>query len=121
MRRNDPLALLTVSIILVASFSFVLTYIHDNPIGLTQISSINSGATPIGSNVTIKGQITHIMVLWMFPNDQLISLTDGTGNLTFDWTRSTLDVGWNIIVQGTVHHNTRLYPVSNVELVLLFS
>ena len=120
MRRNDWLALLTVSIILVASFSFVLTYIHDNPIELTPISTINSGITPIGSNVTIKGEITEIVVLAIAPNFQSVSVSDGTGSLTFFWTRTILDVGWTVIVRGTVNRTDSLSPISSVESVLLF-
>lgn len=117
MRRNDPLALLTVSVILVASLGFVFAYVHDNPIGLTPISSINSEIIPLGSNVTVKGEITQIVVLAVAPNFQDVLVSDGTGSLRFFWTRTILDVGWNVIVQGTVDHNTSLRPVTNVELV----
>ena len=120
MRRNKALAILIISTTLVASLSLALIYTHDNPVGLTPISSINSGTTPIGSNVTIKGEIASIVVLHIGLNFQFVSISDGTGNLTIFWTEMKLDIGWNIIIQGTVHRNNSLKPVSNVELVLLF-
>jgi hypothetical protein len=84
------------------------------------MSSINSGITPIGSNVTVKGTINSILLFFMGPHDQSVQISDGSGNLTFYWTRTRLAVGWIILVCGTVGRNNNLHPVSSIERVLLF-
>lgn len=79
----------TIAILLVPLlFGFV--YLHDNPAGLVRISAINFGRVPIGANVTVKGEIVGIAMFLIGPNDQVVALSDGTGNLTFFWTRHRL-------------------------------
>ncbi|MHA1863872.1 MAG: hypothetical protein ACTSWA_08890 [Candidatus Thorarchaeota archaeon] len=120
MRRRKAQATILMSIVIVVSFSLALIFAHDNPAELTPISSINAGITPLGSNVTIKGNITSIMMYHVGLNDQVVSLSDGSGSLRFYWSKTHLEVGWIVIVKGTVHRNNSLRPVSSVELVLLF-
>jgi hypothetical protein len=120
VRRRKALATLVVLVVILASLSLALIYVHDNPVGLTPISSINTEVTPIGSNVTIKGEITSIIFLMMGPNDQVVSISDGSGSVEFFWTKTRLDVGWIILVRGTVYWNYSIHPVSSVDQVLLF-
>ena len=120
MRWRKALATLLVLVAIMAPLSLILIYVHDNPAGMTPISSINTGVTPIGSNVTLKGRILEICVLLMGPNDQTVRLSDGSGSVRFFWTDTRLQVNWTILVRGTVDTNETLRPVSNVELVLLF-
>ncbi len=118
MKRRKVLAIILMSIVIIVPLSLI--YAHDNPAELTSISSINAGSTPIGSNVTIKGTITSIIISGMDLNNQYVSLSDGSGSLGFSWSKTHLEVGWIVIVKGTVHRNNSLRPVSSVELVLLF-
>ena len=120
MMKRKTLAISMVLVVLVASLSLTLIYAHDNPANLTPILSINTGNTSIGSNVTIKGNITSIIMLFIGFNDQVVTINDGSGNLEFFWTRTKLDIGWSIIVKGTVSQTDVLYPVSSVEPVILF-
>ena len=120
MRQRKVLATILISIVILVSFSLALIYTHDNPAELIPISSINAGITPLGSNVTIKGNITSIMMLWVGLNDLFVSLSDGSGSLRFYWSKAHLEVGWIILVKGTVYCNNSLRPVSSVERVLLF-
>ena len=117
---RKTLATLTMLVVIVASLSLALIYVHDNPAGLIPISSINTGVTPIGSNVTLKGEIINIIIFFIGPNDQSVLLSDGSGNITFFWTKTRLEVGWTVIVKGTVHQNDSIRPISSVEPVLLF-
>ena len=57
---------LVVCFIIVAPSLFGLIYLHDNPIGITSIADINSGQALVGVNVTVKGNITEIFLLYVF-------------------------------------------------------
>lgn len=118
MERRTRRLLFTIAILLVP---LLFVYVHDNPAGLVHISAINSGRVPIGANVTVKGEIVDILMLFMGTNDQYVKLSDGTGNLTFYWTRTRLDIGWVIIMSGTVYRTHNLRWVTSVERVALFA
>ena len=119
MERRKALAILLMVVVIAVPLSLGLIYIHDNPGDVTPIYSINSGITNIGANVTVKGNITGITV-YMDPYGLDVWISDGTGILEFFWTQTRLDVGWTVIVKGTVSNNYTLLPTSSVELVLLF-
>ena len=120
MRWRKALATLLVLVAIMAPLSLILIYVHDNPAGMTPISSINTGITPISSNVTLKGVISEIAVILNGPNMQYVRVSDGSGSIEFFWHETRLQVNWTILVRGTVDTNETLRPVSNVELVLLF-
>ncbi len=105
---------------MVISLSIISIYIHDNPERLTSIDNINQGLIPVGTNVTVKGVIIEIRYYFLGSNDQIVTITNGECNLTFFWLDSPLDLGWKIIVSGTVDSTTSLRSVSIVERVLLF-
>jgi hypothetical protein len=48
MRMNKALATMLALVVVVASVTLALIYVHDSPAGITPISSINRGNTPIG-------------------------------------------------------------------------
>jgi len=114
------LAILLILMLITFPLSIGLIYIHDNPANVTPISSINSGMTQIGTNVTVKGNITSGYGYLMGTYIQVATLTDESGNLTFSWADSLLEIGWIVIVKGTVYTNYSLHPTSSVELVILF-
>ncbi|RDE11811.1 MAG: hypothetical protein C4K48_11000 [Candidatus Thorarchaeota archaeon] len=120
MGRKRALATLLVLIAIMAPLSLTLMYVHDNPTGITPISSINTGITPIGSDVTVKGVILEIVVILNGRNMQNVRMSDGSGSIELYWTETRLHVNWTIIVRGTAYSNLSLDPVSSVELVLLF-
>ncbi len=118
-RRKQILVVLTMSIVVI-SMSLTTIYLHDNPTEFTPIEDINHNLIPIGTNVTVKGKIIHVIYLWM--TIQSITITDGNGNLTFGLIPSqpSLSTSLSIIVSGTVGSNTSLHSVSYVDRVLLF-
>ena len=120
MMRNKALAMLLALIVIAASITLVLTYVHDNPAGITPISSINTGNTPTGSNVTLKGRIIEFLATPLILSGQNVLMSDGSGNISFFSTGALLQINWTILVRGTVHTNYSLYPVSGVEIVLMF-
>jgi hypothetical protein len=120
MRRNKVLATLLTLIVVAASVTLAAIYVHDNPAGITPISSINTGNTPIGSNVTLKGRIIDFLATPLILSGQNVLMSDGSGNISFISTETQLQINWTIIVGGTILARNLLYLVSDVELVLLF-
>jgi hypothetical protein len=70
--------------------------------------------------VTLKARIAYIVIFFIGINDQSVTISDGSGFIEFFWTKTRLQINWTILVSGTVHTNYSLYPVSSVEVVLLF-
>jgi DNA/RNA endonuclease YhcR with UshA esterase domain len=83
------------------------------------MDDINQGTVSAGTNVTVKGNIIQIRYYYLGSNDQLVTISDGTGDLTFIWENTFLDIGWTIIVKGRVNSNISIYAYS-VEKVWLF-
>jgi DNA/RNA endonuclease YhcR with UshA esterase domain len=120
MRRRKAHTIL-IAIITIASLSVTLIYVHDNPSGLTPIGDINSGDIPAGTVVVVKGEVKWILQSFSGFDTQQVCLSDGTGELTFYWSRFQFDESWHIIiVRGKVLSNERLHVVTSVELVVLF-
>ena len=105
--------------LLAISISIISVYTHDNPEKTTPMDDINQGIVSAGTNVTVKGNITQIRYYYLGSNDQLVTISDGTGNLTFIWENTFLDIGGTIIVKGRVNSNISIYAYS-VEKVWLF-
>ena len=123
-KKQLILAALSMSIIATSSF-LAAVYYHDNPGKITSIEDINRNLIPVGTNVTVKGEILEILHLWM--GFIRITITDGCGNLTFggptfDGILTHFDSSWkHIIVSGTVSSNSSLDSVSSIERVILFT
>jgi len=120
MRRRKALATLIVLVAIIASMSVAFIYVHDNPVRVTPISSINAGITPVGTNVTLKGEFKEELASPLMGICQHILMSDGSGNISFYCYETRLQIGWTLIVRGTVQTNKTLYLVSSVEQVLLF-
>ena len=118
LARRRLAAILTVAV--VVSTSLAVAFLHDNPTGLTPIADINTGAVALGENVTVRCRILSILCLFMGPYDQMLTLTDGPGNLSAYWSESRLEVGWVIIIRGTVDSNRSLAHLEWLERVWLF-
>jgi hypothetical protein len=103
MRRRKALAVVVVVITIAA-----LIYLHDYPFGITPMSAM--GTTPIGTNVTVRGEITDILNLFVGLNDQFVTVSDGSDYVKFYWHRTRLEVGWIVIVRGTVRGYLSLHP-----------
>jgi hypothetical protein len=120
-RRKPPTVVVAIIIIVVASLSVTLVYVHDNPSGLTPIGDINSGEIPVGTVVVVKGEIKWILQTFSGFDTQQVCLSDGTGELTFYWSRFQLDESWSIIVvSGKVLSNEAPHVVISVERVILY-
>ncbi|MHA2003004.1 MAG: hypothetical protein ACW975_11205 [Candidatus Thorarchaeota archaeon] len=115
MRRRKTLTVVVVvGVIILTAF----IYLHDYPFGVTPMSDM--GTTPIGTNVTVRGEITNILNLFAGLNDQFVTVSEGSDYVKFYWHRTRLEVGWIVIVRGTVRGYLSLHPVASVERVWLF-
>ena len=113
--------LVAVAILVIAVTATVGIYVHDNPPRITPIADVNSGKTTIGENVTIRGEIIYIIMFFMGPNDQVITVGDSLNNVTFAWFTSRIYLDWVIIARGTVYSNHELIHVEWLEHVWLFA
>ncbi|MFW9911147.1 MAG: OB-fold nucleic acid binding domain-containing protein [Candidatus Thorarchaeota archaeon] len=118
MRRRKELAAMVVVITITATLSLTFIYFHDYPYGATPMSAM--GTTPIGTNVTVRGEITDILSLHMGLNDQFVTVSDGSDHVKFYWHQTRLEVGWIVVVRGTVSGYLHLHPVESVDRVWLF-
>jgi DNA/RNA endonuclease YhcR with UshA esterase domain len=116
IRLIAPILLIS---LLAISISIISVYTHDNPEKTAPMDDINQGTVSAGTNVTVKGNIIQIRYYYLGSNDQLVTISDGTGDLTFIWENTFLDIGWTIIVKGRVNSNISIYAYS-VEKVWLF-
>lgn len=109
MRRRKSYGIMGVILVIIASLSLVLTYLRDCPFEVTPMSAINAGMTPLGTNVTVKGEITGGIEYLVLPNFYELVVSDRNGELTIASVGVYLEVGWTIIVRGTVYSNTSLH------------
>ena len=107
-------------IIVVAVTAYLGAYVYYNPSGITPIADINAGRVAVGENVTIRGTIVSIMLLFMGPNDQIVTVSEGQANITFGWYDFRLMVGWVIIARGVVHSSHELGSIVWLDRVWLF-
>jgi hypothetical protein len=108
-------------IIVIAVITTVGVYFHDNPSAVTSIADINDGKVAAGENVTVKGRILFIWMLYMGPYDQFLTVGDGQHNVTCAWFTSPVYVGWVIMATGTVETNHSLSHIQSLERVWLFA
>jgi hypothetical protein len=112
------LAFIAVTIVVTASLG--IAFAHDYPAGITRIAEINTGAVAPGENVTIRCRVVSVLVLLIGFGLQYLMLSDGPNNLTADWSKSQVEVGWVIVTRGTVESNRSLSHLIWLERVWFF-
>ena len=118
--RRRKLVLSTLLILVVVTVSTCVIAWHDGYGQLTQISDINEGIIPVGTAVTVKGNVTQVLIL-LIDNTQWVFISDGSGSLNFAWRGTAPPVHSIVVVRGTVYTNSYLKNVTFCDVVWLFN
>ena len=104
MKKTMPKQLRLGIIVVIMIGSLVSTLViawHDDIGQITPISDINSGRVPIGSVVTIKGNLSQLLrdaaFGYLHP-----TIVDANGSLKFTWRGVAPELYSIVIVRGTV-------------------
>ena len=121
---HDPLSrrklvLSTLLILVVVTGSTCVVAWHDGYGQLTKISDINEGIIPVGTAVTVKGNVTQVLIE-LVGNTQFVFISDGSGSLDFEWGDSAPSEHSVIVVRGTVSSESSLRNVTFCDVVWLF-
>jgi len=109
-KRNIVILLV---IVLIGGLGIIAS--HDGLIGTTSIIDINNGDIAIGTQVTVKGELTLRL-----GNAHTITVVGGSNTLGFIWSGSSPPLHSIIVVRGTVSSVISLSDVSSVDVVWLF-
>ena len=101
MSKQLRIGIIVVIVISVVTSTLVIAW-HDGYGQITPISDINSGRVPIGSVVTVKGNLTQIL------QDQAIgylhlTIVEANASLMFSWRGVAPELYSIDIVRGTVY------------------
>jgi len=121
---HDPLCrrklvLSTLLILVVVMVSTCAVVWHDGYGQLTKISDINEGFIPAGTFVTVKGNVTQVLILLM-TNTHIVWISDGSGSLQFTLRDTAPPVHSVVVVRGTVYTNSYLRNVTFCDVIWLF-
>lgn len=117
------LVLSTLLILVIVTVSTCVVAWHDGYGQLTKISDINEGIIPAGTVVTVKGNVTQVLVEFG-ANTQYVFISDGGGTLDFEWGEwgdSAPSEHSVIVVRGTVNSESSLRNVTFCDVVWLFN
>ena len=121
---HDPLCsrklvLSTLLILVVVTISTCVVAWHDGYGQLTKISDINEDIIPVGTVVTVKGNVTQVL-MELGTNTQYVFISDGSGSLSFEWGNSAPSEHSVVVVRGTVSSESSLTNVTFFDVVWLF-
>ena len=105
------LVLSTLLILVIVTVSTCIVAWHDGYGQLTKISDINEGIIPIGTVVTVKGNVTQVLIL-LIDNTQWVFISDGSGTLDFAWKDTAPSEHSVVVVRGTVSSESSLRNVT---------
>jgi len=112
-KKGRPVAKILLVVVLISVIAIGFVSWHDGLIGLTSINDINDGLVPVGTPVSVKGEITLRV-------GNLITVADGSNFLAFEWGgASTLNS--IVVVRGVVSSIISLSNVTSVDVVWIFS
>jgi len=114
------LVLSTLLILVVVTVSTCVVAWHDGYGQLTKISDINEGIIPAGTVVTVKGNVTQVL-MELGGNTQWVFISDGSGSLHFEWGNSAPPEHSVVVVRGTVNSESSLGNVTFCDVVWLFN
>ena len=100
-------------VILIGVISFGVIAWHDGLIGITPMGDINDLSVDSGTTVRMKGEITAIV-------GPLVTASDGTGGVVFDWT-GPIDLNSIVVITGVVGSAHIMQSVSAVDIVWIFT
>lgn len=118
MSKNLRRSVIIFSLIILTSVTLGVAW-HDGVYDITLISEINNGNVPEGTTVTIKGNITQVLIELM-GNTLIITVNDGTGSLRFSQLESSPPVNSLVVVRGYVSSSHYLRNVSFLDTVWFF-
>ncbi|MHA1964821.1 MAG: hypothetical protein ACXACG_06375 [Candidatus Thorarchaeota archaeon] len=112
-KKGKPVAKILLVVVLIAVVTVGIVAWHDGLFGLTSINDINDDLVPIGTPVSVKGEITARL-------GNIITLQDGANLLAFEWEgASTLNS--IVVVRGVVGSIFTLANVTSVDVVWIFA
>jgi len=114
------LVLSTLLILVVVTVSTCVVAWHDGYGQLTKISDINEGIIPAGTVVTVKGNVTQVLIEFI-DNTQWVFISDGSGSLHFVWRDTAPPEQSIVVVRGTVDSESSLGNVTFCDVVWLFN
>jgi hypothetical protein len=114
-KRGRSASKILIVIILIAVVSFAIVGWHDGLFGVTPMGDINDFTVENGTAVTVKGEITLIVLT-------VVTIADSTGGVAFDWAdASSLSLHSIVVVRGVVSSFLTLSDVSSVALIWIFA
>ena len=114
-KKGSAASKILVVVILVAVVSIAVVGWHDGLIGATPMGSINDFTVDSGTAVTVKGEVTLIVLT-------VVTISDSTGGVAFEWADAgSLSLHTLVVVRGVVFSAHILTDVSSVTPVWLFA
>jgi len=114
-KKGSSASKILIVVILIAIVSFAVVGWHDGLIGVTPMGSINDFTIDSGTAVTVKGNITLILLT-------VVTIVDSTGGVAFEWADAgSLTLHSVVVVRGVVFSLHILTDVSSVAPVWLFA
>jgi hypothetical protein len=114
-KKGRSTSKILIVIVLIAVVSIAIVSWHDGLIGATPMGSINDLTIDSGTVVTVKGEITLILLT-------VVTIADSTGGLAFEWAdASSLTLHTLVVVTGVVFSAHILTDVSSVAQVWVFA
>ncbi len=114
-KKGKSTSKILIVIILIAVVSIAIVGWHDGLIGTTPMGSINDFTVESGTAVTVKGEITLIVLT-------VVTIADSTGGVAFEWAdASSLTLHTLVVVRGVVFSPHILTDVSSVAQVWIFA
>ena len=114
------LVLPTLLILAVVTVSTCVVAWHDGYGQLTKISDINEAIIPVGTVVTVKGNVTQVL-MELGGNTQWVFISDGSGSLHFMWNDTAPSEHSVVVVRGTVNSESGLTNVTFCDAIWLFN
>jgi Na+-transporting methylmalonyl-CoA/oxaloacetate decarboxylase beta subunit len=115
-KKGSSSSKILIVIVLIAVVSVAIIGWHDGLIGVTAMGDINDGTVPEGISVTLKGEITNIIIL-----TNTVTIGDTTGGMSFEWaSASSLLLHTRVVVRGVVF-SLHILTASSVDPVWVFA
>jgi hypothetical protein len=114
-KKGRSASKILIVVILIAVVSIAIIGWHDGLIGVTPMGSINDLSVHNGTAVTVKGEITLIVLT-------AVTITDSTGGVVFTWADAgSLSLHTIVVVRGVVSSFLTLSDVSSVAPIWIFA
>lgn len=116
-KKGSSASKILIVVVLIAVVAIGVVGWHDGVIGVTPMGNINDGTVDEGTAVTVKGEISIIVLA-----TNTVTIGDTTGGVAFTWAdAASLSLHQRVVVRGVVFSLHILTDVSSVAPVWLFA